>query len=286
MNTTLSVVWSPSPSLPTCVPAGKHRLVRTPTWRQMQIMVIILWIAVVGAMLWPDTGCGGTIVVLAPHPDDAEASCGGLIANAVAIGDTVYVLTMTGGELGIWGKAPDEARAIREAEARNAAGDLGAQALFFGGMDGSLSVDTLSSARLLRMLVQLHPSIVLAPWPLDVHPDHQATGVLAWRVVHNRALACELFFYETSNSPHTRSAGFVPTDYVDITGVLRKKQSALYKQASQHPEEWWPMYEAMALVNGYAADVEYAEAYVRARVSSGMGGRPGCTPRTLQIGRY
>jgi len=35
------------------------------------------------------------MVVIAPHPDDAEASCGGLIANAAAAGQEVVVLSMT-----------------------------------------------------------------------------------------------------------------------------------------------------------------------------------------------
>jgi LmbE family N-acetylglucosaminyl deacetylase len=222
-----------------------------------------------------------TIVVIAPHPDDAEASCGGLIANAVNVGDTVIVLTMTGGELGVWQKTPEEARVIRTAEARNAARVLGARVEFFGAIDGSLVADASSALRLTTLLVRMHPDIVLAPWPLDVHPDHQASGMLAWRVYHDIAVGFELFFYETSNSPHTKSFGFVPTDYVDITSVLKKKQAALYMQQSQHPEEWWNMYEQMALVHGYAADVPYAEAYVRARTSSGFGGRHGRTGATL-----
>ncbi|HAL81334.1 MAG TPA: hypothetical protein DCO83_03130 [Mucilaginibacter sp.] len=32
-----------------------------------------------------------TVVVITPHPDDAEASCGGLIANSVAAGDRVVI---------------------------------------------------------------------------------------------------------------------------------------------------------------------------------------------------
>ena len=252
-------------------------MIREARWTTRTIGAMLLLIVLAGSGVR-----GGTIVVMAPHPDDAEASCGGLIANAVAAGDTVYVLTLTGGELGIWGKTPDEARAIREAEAKEAAHALGAHALFFGGMDGSLPVDTATATRLCAMLHTLHPSIVLAPWPLDVHPDHQATGLLAWRAFHDRAFTFALFFYETSNSPHTKSEHFVPTDFVDITTVIGMKHAALAKQASQHPEEWWPMYEQMARVHGYAADVPYAEAYVRVRTSSGMGGRPGRTGLTLQ----
>ena len=221
------------------------------------------------------------IVVMAPHPDDAEASCGGLIANAVAAGDSVIILTMTGGELGIWRKTEAEARAIRTEEARNAAAVLGARVEFFGGIDASLPVDTAATSKLKRILLQLRPDIVLAPWPLDVHPDHQATGILAWRVFLDRAFSCDLYFYETSNNPHTKSFDFIPTDYVDISGVINQKKEALYKMKSQKPADWWGMYEQMAVVHGYEADVPYAEAYARARTYSGIGGRPGVTGKSL-----
>jgi LmbE family N-acetylglucosaminyl deacetylase len=222
------------------------------------------------------------IVVIAPHPDDAEASCGGLIANYTAVGDSVIILTMTGGELGIWKKSKAEARAIRENEARNAAAVLGASVIFFGAIDASLSVDSASTVKLTKILQQINPDIVLAPWPLDVHSDHQASGLLAWRVFLEKQFTFDLYFYETSNSPHTKSFQFVPTDYVDVTDVIKKKQEALYQQKSQNPNEWWGMYEHMAIVHGYEADVPYAEAYIKARTFSGMGGREGVTGKILK----
>ncbi len=221
------------------------------------------------------------MVVIAPHPDDAEASCGGLIANAVSAGDSVVILTMTGGELGIGGKSKEEARALRAVEATNAASVLGATVEFFGAIDGSLAVDSASTTNLTEFLLRINPDIVLAPWPLDVHPDHQASGLLAWRVFQDRRFDFDLYFYETCNSPHTKSFNFVPTDYVDITDVMKKKQEALYQQKSQGPADWWGMYEHMAIVNGYAADVPYAEGYIKARTFSGMGGRPGVVGKTL-----
>jgi len=247
----------------------------------MKKFLVILVITFLGVSYCQESTNRQIIVVITPHPDDAEASCGGLIANSVSAGDSVIILTMTGGELGIWGKSEDEARAIRIKEAKNAAAVLGASVQFFGGIDGSLPVDTASTHRLTEMLLKMKPDIVLAPWPLDVHSDHQATGILAWRVYLDRRFKFDLYFYETSNSPHTKSFEFFPTDYVDITDVIEKKQKALYQHKSQNPSEWWNMYVNMATVNGYEADVTYAEAYVKARTYSGMGGRPGVVSKTL-----
>ncbi|MDD2715620.1 MAG: PIG-L family deacetylase [Candidatus Wallbacteria bacterium] len=247
----------------------------------MKGIIVFFCILVSALQVYGQTSAQRTIVVIAPHPDDGEASCGGLIANSTAAGDRAVILTMTGGELGIWGKSQEEARAIRAREAHNAAGVLGAQVELFGAIDGSLAVDKASTDRLIRILLRLKPDIVLAPWPLDVHSDHQASGLLAWRVFQNRQFGFDLYFYETSNSPHTKSFQFVPTDYVDITDVIKKKQVALYQQKSQGPADWWGMYEHMAIVNGYSADVTYAEAYIKARTFSGMGGRPGVVDKTL-----
>ena len=223
-----------------------------------------------------------TLVVIAPHPDDGEASCVGLIAGSVAAGEVVVVLTMTGGEVGVWQKSMAEARAIREQEARNAAAVLGARVEFFGGIDGSLAVDAANTERLGTALLRIRPTVVVAPWPLDVHADHQAAGLLAWRVFQDKRLDFELYFYETSNTPHTVTFQFAPTDYVDITGVLDKKKQAVLQHKSQAPAEWWDMYATMARFRGYESDTTYAEAYLRARNSSGIGGRMNVVGRTLK----
>jgi N-acetylglucosamine malate deacetylase 1 len=223
-----------------------------------------------------------TIVVITPHPDDAEASCGGLIANAVAAGEKVIILTMTKGEAGIGGKTYAEAAAIREAEAIAGAKVLGADIEFFGAVDGALYADAANIQKLKSFLAKINPRLVLAPWPLDVHNDHQATGMLAWSVFQDKELSFELYFYETSNEPHTMSFRFVPTDYVDITDLMVLKKEATLKHVSQHVDEWYPMFEIMATMRGYEADVKYAEGYIKAQNSDGMGGRAAISNKTLK----
>ncbi|MGZ3820981.1 MAG: PIG-L deacetylase family protein [Mucilaginibacter sp.] len=241
-----------------------QRLVKVPF--KLFVMTFMMFIAL-------NSHAQHTIVVITPHPDDAEASCGGLIANSVAAGYKVVIITMTGGEYGIGGKTTEEARTIRMAEAKNAASVLHAKVEFFGGIDAFLAVDTANSEKLAKILLRLNPSIVLAPWPLDVHPDHQATGLLAWRVFQDKRFSFDLFFYETTNNPHTKTFDFVPTDYVEITDQMAIKKEATYQHKSQNPAEWYGMYEILATVRGYEADVPYAEAYIKAQNSSGIGGR-------------
>jgi LmbE family N-acetylglucosaminyl deacetylase len=241
----------------------------------------IIGTALVLACLAMATASARTLVVLTPHPDDAEASCGGLVANSVAAGDRVVIVTLTGGELGVSGKTPAEARALRTAEALRAATELGASLRWFGAIDGSLVADGDAVAKLLVLLRELKPDVVLAPWPLDVHPDHQATGMLAWRAFQDLQSRYALYFYETSNAPHTMSARFAPDTWVDISTVMAAKRRAVMQHASQSPASWFGTYETIAKFRGLEADVPLAEGYLRARNSSGFGGRAGHTGKTL-----
>jgi LmbE family N-acetylglucosaminyl deacetylase len=222
-----------------------------------------------------------TLVVVAPHPDDAEASCGGLIANTVASGEQVVIITMTGGELGVIGKGPDEAREIRRDEAEKAAATLGAKLVFFGAVDGSLTSDAANAEKLKEMIFGYDPQVVVAPWPIDVHPDHQASGLLAWRAFQDNRSKFELYFYETSNEPHTKTFQFLPTNYVDITDAMKKKQAALYCHQSQFPTGWFDMYKNIERFRGYEADVTFAEGYLQARNYSSLNGRPAVVGKTL-----
>ena len=97
--------------------------------------------------------------------------------------------------------------------------------------------------------------------------------MLAWRVFMDNALHFQLYFYETANEPHTKSIQFYPTNYVDISNVLEIKKKAVAQHKCQGAEQWYKQYEIMATFRGYEADVNAAEAYVKAQNSSGMGGR-------------
>ena len=55
------------------------------------------------------------LVVMAAHPDDAEMSCGGTIASAIAQGKKVGIIDFTRGELGTRGTP--EIRAAESAAA-------------------------------------------------------------------------------------------------------------------------------------------------------------------------
>ena len=117
------------------------------------------------------------ILVIAPHPDDETIGCGGTLCMHADRGDSVSVVFLTSGELGLKELPSKEAWAIREAEARKAAGILKVKDIFFlRCSDWRLGNEIPETARLLRPVLKTkQPRIIYLPHPEDGHPDHQAS---------------------------------------------------------------------------------------------------------------
>ena len=109
------------------------------------------------------------LLVLAPHPDDAELHCGGTIAAQVRQGATVVVVDATAGELGSRGSREDRAReAVAAGEVLGLTGrhNLG---LPDGGLLGCQ--DELLKA-IVECLRRHRPRLVLSLHGHARHPDH------------------------------------------------------------------------------------------------------------------
>jgi bacillithiol biosynthesis deacetylase BshB1 len=114
------------------------------------------------------------LLVIAPHPDDAEIHAGGLIAAHVRQGRSVVIVDATAGELGSRGTA-----ATRAAEAAAAAADLGAARENLGLPDGGLVAgDITQRAAIVGALRRHRPRSVVALSGLARHPDHIALAGL------------------------------------------------------------------------------------------------------------
>lgn len=126
------------------------------------------------------------LLVVSPHPDDAEIGLGGTLAALSARGRRVWAVELTQGELGTNAR-PDE----RWAESVAAAGVLGlAGRVQLALPDGFIDAnDPGQAAALVAVIRRLRPTwLVTAPEPLR-HPDHQATPGLAARAVFLARLA-------------------------------------------------------------------------------------------------
>jgi len=120
------------------------------------------------------------ILVFAPHPDDAELFCGGIIASSIKQGHQVGIIDLTRGEMSSRGDLE-----TRAAETKNASLILGVKVrLNLGLPDCNLNRDTKSLSReeqlslVVGQIRQHRPKIILAPYWQERHPDHEAASQL------------------------------------------------------------------------------------------------------------
>jgi LmbE family N-acetylglucosaminyl deacetylase len=117
------------------------------------------------------------VLVFAPHPDDDVIGCGGSIAKHVDAGRGVAIVYLTSGEAGSLAHGRAALAAIREAEARAAAGALGvADLVFLRHPDGGLEAGPALVAELVRLLRARRPGLVYLPHGGDGGSDHQAAS--------------------------------------------------------------------------------------------------------------
>jgi len=133
-------------------------------------------------------------LVIAPHPDDETLCAGGLIQHQRARGLDVQIIAVTDGGAA-YADAPADLTAIRQFEQEQASAILGVEPrgivrLRFPDSRVADHETDLAAA----LSEHITPgSLVLAPWPLDSHPDHEACGRAIQRAAQTAEL--ELVFY-------------------------------------------------------------------------------------------
>ena len=132
------------------------------------------------------------LLVLAPHPDDAELHCGATIARHTRRGQRVVVVDATRGELGSRGSVDQ-----RRQEATAAAECLGLHARENLGLpDGAVDADPLATRIALVAAIRRHkPATIACLSGIARHPDHIALAAAAPGAV--KAAALHLFSPES-----------------------------------------------------------------------------------------
>lgn len=115
------------------------------------------------------------VLVIAPHPDDAEISLGGTILLCRSQGMRVGVIDLTNGEPTPFGTVER-----RAAETKAATEVLGLDWRSNLGLPNRSLQSTLEARRALAgVLRTTRPKFVFAPYWEDAHPDHVAASRLA-----------------------------------------------------------------------------------------------------------
>lgn len=114
------------------------------------------------------------VLVVAPHPDDAELGAGGAIVKLLGQGWKVGVLDLTSGE-----PTPHGTPEIRKAETAAASEALGLSWRENLGLPNRALEATLENRhKLASVFRRVRPRWILAPYWVDAHPDHVAATQL------------------------------------------------------------------------------------------------------------
>ena len=176
------------------------------------------------------------ILVVAPHPDDAELGMGGAILQYRADGYRVGVLDLTDGE-----PTPFGSPEIRAQETAAATKILGLDWRGNLGLTNRSLEPTLAARhKLAGVFRQLRPRLVFSPYWVDSHPDH----VAATELVEAARFWSKLTKSDLPGEPHFPSRILyyfcvhlrlvVPPAFVlDISGTWAGKLAAIQCYRSQ-----------------------------------------------------
>jgi bacillithiol biosynthesis deacetylase BshB1 len=218
------------------------------------------------------------VLAIAAHRDDVEQTCGGTLLRMAARGLRTAILDLTKGESGTRGTAED-----REREAAEAARLLGVswrQALDLP--DGAIENTLENRRKIVRVLREIRPRVVILPYWQSRHPDHAIVATLGYEACFLSGLAK----IETGAPPHrpfkiiyaSLYADVRPSFIVDISTFIDQRHQALMAYKSQYANQqtgsalFVPEEEirertlAEARHYGLLAGVRYGEPFVQKEV--------------------
>src|ERR1700738_2037658 len=233
------------------------------------------------------------ILALAAHRDDVEQTCGGTLLKMAQFGHRTGILDLTRGEMGTRGSAEDRTR-----EAADAAKILCTSwrhALDIP--DGRVENTWENRLKVVRVLREQRPRVVILPYWEGRHPDHYTASILGYEAAFLSGLAKlnSAVSHQPSaiGNPGGDSAAphrpfkiiyaslyrdVRPTFVVDITDQFETRFAAIMAYKSQFTDqdagsgifpaqkEIRARVESMARFYGMMGGVTYAEPFVQKEV--------------------
>jgi bacillithiol biosynthesis deacetylase BshB1 len=230
------------------------------------------------------------ILALAAHRDDVEQTCGGTLLKMAQRGYRTGILDLTQGEMGTRGSADDRTR-----EAADAAKILGTA--WRGALDipdGRVENTWENRLKVVRVLREQRPRVLILPYWKGRHPDHYTASVLGYEACFLSGLSkLDAGVGDAAQDagvskllPHrpfkilyaTLYYDVRPTFVVDITDQFEARFEALMAYKTQFSDqeagkgifpardEIRARIEAMARFYGMLGGVTYAEPFVQKEV--------------------
>jgi LmbE family N-acetylglucosaminyl deacetylase len=189
-----------------------------------------------------------TYMFVGAHPDDADIESGGIAILLKQLGHEIVFVSVTDGSAGHQSMTRPELAERRRGETQNVAEHLGITYIVMDTPDGELVADLETRHKLMKVIREHKPDVIIAPRPNDYHPDHRATGqliqdcsfMLTVPLVCPEVPALEkspyIFYIQDG---FTRPNELRPDVLVDIGPVIDQKMHSLALHQSQ-VFEWLP----------------------------------------------
>jgi len=188
------------------------------------------------------------VLAIGAHPDDCDYSVGGLALKYVEAGAAVKLVSVSNGNAGHFAIGGGPLAKRRREEARCSATIAGVEYELLDISDTEIIPTLENRWRIVRLIREFRPDLVLTNRPNDYHPDHRYTSQLVADAAYTvtipnvQALTPHLRYnpviaYWPDN--FKRPYPFSPDIAVSIDDVVAKKMDMLFCHESQF-FEWIP----------------------------------------------
>lgn len=189
-----------------------------------------------------------TYMFIGAHPDDADMDFGGTAILLKQLGHNVTFVSVTDGSAGHQAMGRKELAARRKSETQEVAKFLGVSYIVMDAIDGELEADIATRHKLIKVIREAKPDVIIAPRSSDYHPDHRAVGQLVQDCAYLLAVGSicpdvprleHTPYLFNHQDDFTKPVPFKPELLIDITPVFTKKMESLTHHVSQ-VFEWLP----------------------------------------------
>ena len=212
-----------------------------------------------------------TILCIGAHPDDCEIQCSGAAIKWARRGHRVVFASVTDGRSGHHLIAPAPLVNLRAGESARAVEVFGGESINLGLPDGALEPTLENRSKIIGLVRELEPAIIITNRPNDYHPDHRYTSLLVqdsaymFMVPHVVPESSALGFNPVIlywRDPFTTPRELRPDIAIDIDEVFDIKLEVLSRHESQF-FDWLPWIERYSDPVPPVDDVEARRSWLR-----------------------
>jgi LmbE family N-acetylglucosaminyl deacetylase len=199
----------------------------------------------------------GTVLVLSPHTDDGEISCGGTIARFIEEGKSVYYVAFSMAEKSAGDQFPPN---VLETEIRKATQSLGIPSDHLVIYEYPVREFPAYRQEILQDIINLReeiqPDLILVPSPNDIHQDHQVICQEGLRAFKRHTI---IGYEQPWNNIIFETRLFIPLKHRHV----EKKIAALRYYESQNYRSYLDsdFIRSLARTRGTQIESQYAEAF-------------------------